>query len=68
MNMIEWIEKGMPKSKKPFMAQCCVCKKYRDKNNEWIEENPDPDALITHTYCSVCAENFKKELEKAGIK
>ena len=51
-----------------ILPTCCVCKKIRDKNGQWvpiesyIHERTEAD--FSHTYCPDCLEHAMEQLKK----
>ncbi len=45
-----------------MIVQCCKCHKIR-KGEEWVHTDSLPDgAMISHTYCTSCAQEARLEL------
>ena len=46
-----------------MIVQCCVCKKVRDDNGDWV--NPPRNLQeATHTYCPTCLAEARQQLLK----
>lgn len=52
--------------KNKLIVMCCVCKRVRNKNYEWVKRDVETDE-ISHTYCPECYESEMKNFSSRSI-
>jgi len=69
-SVLERIAKADSIKKEDIAVECCVCHKYKDKNNEWRlpsyceRYNILRSKLVSHTYCEDCYKKIINEVSK----